>query len=174
MLFRRGFTGDSDLVVSRNGVEFFRLGTAYSTAGGAPADIVFSNAGISSSWIFGNAFAHRSADTDTDFLGAVSAGNSWAKLYMRYEHVAENLHTYTDVDLEQDKRLYFHKETSKNNYISSTNIAAVNHTNFVNEDPNGDLNFLLMAVLDFMLHQLKLLNKLNLKLSKWKMKKKLE
>ena len=127
------------MVVSRNGVEFFRLGTAYSTAGGAPADIVFSNAGISSSWIFGNAFAHRSADTDTDFLGAVSAGNSWAKLYMRYEHVAENLHTYTDVDLEQDKRLYFHKETSKNNYISSTNIAAVNHTNFVNEDPNGDL-----------------------------------
>ena len=59
-------TGDSDLVVSRNGVEFFRLGTGYSTAGGAPADIVFSNAGISSSWIFGNVFA------------------------MRYEHVAEN------------------------------------------------------------------------------------
>ena len=81
------------MVVSRNGVEFFRLGTAYSTAGGAPADIVFSNAGISSSWIFGNAFAHRSADTDTDFLGAVSAGYSWAKLFMRYEHVAENLHT---------------------------------------------------------------------------------
>ena len=37
--------------------------------------------------------------------------------------------------------LYLHKGSSVNSYITSTNIAGVNHTNFINEDPNGDLRF---------------------------------
>ena len=43
--------------------------------------------------------------------------------------------------MEQTKRIYLHKETGKNSYISSTNIGNVNHTTFINEDPMGDLRF---------------------------------
>ena len=137
-------TTGGDMVFQRNGVEFFRLGTGYSTAGGAPADIVAfpgTTVGISASWMFSNAFANRSVDTNTDFLGAVSAGSAWGKLYMKYEYATENLHIYTDVEIDQGKKLYIHKEASKNSFISSINIAGVNHTNFQNEDPNGDLRF---------------------------------
>ena len=87
------------------------------------------------------AFANRSDDTDTDFRGAVSGGLASGIVYMTYEHVAENLHIITDVEMEQTKRIYLHKETGKNSYISSTNIGNVNHTTFINEDPMGDLRF---------------------------------
>ena len=136
--------GDNDVVFNRNGVEFFRLGTGYSTAGGAPTDIVAfpgTTVGISASWMFSNAFANRSVDTNTDFLGAVPTGSAWGKLYMKYEYATENLHIYTDVEIDQGKKFYVHKEASKNSFISSINIAGVNHTTFQNEDPNGDLRF---------------------------------
>ena len=134
-------TGDTNMILSRNGVEYFRLATGYSTSGGAPTNIidVSNTVGVSSSWLFGNAFANRSVDTDTEFLGAVSAGSAWGKLYMKYEHSIDNLHLYSDVELEQNKVLYIHKETSKNSWITSTNTAGVNHTSIINQDPNGDV-----------------------------------
>ena len=134
-------TGDTNMILSRNAVEYFRLATGYSTSGGAPTNIsdVANGVGVSSSWLFGNAFANRSVDTDTEFLGAVSAGSAWGKLYMKYEHSIDNLRLYSDVELEQNKVLYIHKETSKNSWITSTNTAGVNHTSIINQDPNGDV-----------------------------------
>jgi hypothetical protein len=46
-----------------------------------------------------------------------------------------------DAYILQTNRLYFHKGSSVNSYITSTNIAGANHTNFINEDPNGELRF---------------------------------
>ena len=141
-------TGDTNMILSRNAVEYFRLATGYSTSGGAPTNIidVANGVGVSSSWLFGNAFANRSVDTDTEFLGAVSAGSAWGKLYMKYEHSIDNLHLYSDVELEQNKVLYIHKETSKNSWITSTNTAGVNHTVLLIKTPMAMLGFLLMEV----------------------------
>ena len=46
-----------------------------------------------------------------------------------------------DIYVNQDKRAYFHKETSKNSYIFNENTAGVNHFKLINEDPNGDIRF---------------------------------
>ena len=133
--------GDTNMIFSRNGVEYFRLGSGYTGGGGAPTNIidVSNTVGVSSSWLFGSAVANRSVDTDTEFLGAVSAGSAWGKLYMKYEHILDSLHIYSDVELEQDKVLYIHQETSKNSWITSSNTAGVNHTSIINQDPNGDV-----------------------------------
>ena len=39
------------------------------------------------------------------------------------------------------KKLYIHKETGKDSYIDSVNVASVNHTTFRNDDINGELRF---------------------------------
>jgi len=101
------FAGDNDVVFNRNGVEFFRLGTGYSTSNGAPTNLlnVDSSTGVSSGWMFANAFANRSDNTNTEFRGAISGGSGWGKIYMLYEHVDENLHFYTDVEVDEGKKL---------------------------------------------------------------------
>ena len=59
--------------------------------------------------MFANVYANRSDDTDTDFRGAISGGLASGIVYMTYEHVAENLHMKTDMEIDQDKKLYFIK-----------------------------------------------------------------
>ena len=134
--------GDNDMVLQRNGVEFLRLDGPNTVVNGPDNYLIVGpNVGLNTDWVFANVFANRSDDTDTDFRGAVSGGLASGIVYMTYEHVAENLHIFTDVEMEQTKRIYLHKETGKNSYISSTNIGNVNHTTFINEDPMGDLRF---------------------------------
>ena len=134
-------TSDTDMVFNRNGTEFFKLGTGYETTNGAPTNLlnVDSSAGVSSGWMFANAFANRSNDTNTEFRGAISGGSGWGKIYMLYEHISENLCFYTDLHLTQPQKMYLLKETGKSNYIFSENIAGVNHLKIYNEDPNGDI-----------------------------------
>ena len=136
-------TGDTDLVFKRNGVEFLRFDGPNTVTNG-PENLLLvndSNVGISSSWVFANVFANRTGDTDTDFRGAIPAGLDSGIVYMTYEHATENLHIKTDVEIDQDKKLYIHKQTGASCHISSTNIASVNHTTFENEDINGELRF---------------------------------
>ena len=74
------------------------------------------------------------------FEGANTAGNGYTE-FMRLRKDEEDVMLSKDAYIIQDKRLYLHKGTSVNSYITSTNIAGANHTNFYNEDPNGDLRF---------------------------------
>ena len=46
-----------------------------------------------------------------------------------------------DISINQGRKLYIHKETGKDSYIDSVNIASVNHTTFRNDDINGELRF---------------------------------
>ena len=93
------FAGNNDVVFHRNRVEFFRLGTGYTTINGAPTNLlnVDTSTGVSSSWMFANIFANRTDNTNTEYRGANSGGSRWGKIYMLYEYVDENLHFYTDV-----------------------------------------------------------------------------
>ena len=112
-------TSNTDMVFNRNGTEFFKLGTGYETTNGAPTNLlnVDSSAGVSAGWMFANAFANRSNDTNTEFRGAISGGSGWGKIYMLYEHIPENLNFYTDFYLNQPQKMYLHKETGKSSYI---------------------------------------------------------
>ena len=134
--------GDNDMVVKRNNIEFLRLDGPRTVVNGPENYIIIgNNVGLNTDWIFANTFANRSDNTDTNFRGAISGGLASGTIYMTYEHVAQNLHVKTDMELDQDKKFYVHKEASKNSFISSINIAGVNHTTFQNEDPDGDLRF---------------------------------
>ena len=136
-------TSNTDMVFNRNGTEFFKLGTGYETTNGAPTNLlnVDSSAGVSAGWMFANAFANRSNDTNTEFRGAISGGSGWGKIYMLYEHIPENLRFYTDLHLTQPQKMYLHKETGKSSYMYSENVASVNHLRIFSEDPNGDIRF---------------------------------
>ena len=57
-----------------------------------------SDCGISSSWLFANTFANRSANTDTYFRGAISGGLTSGKVYMTYLHATETLDFDCDID----------------------------------------------------------------------------
>jgi hypothetical protein len=133
------FAGDNDVVFNRNGVEFFRLGTGYSTSNGAPTNLlnVDSSTGVSSGWMFANAFANRSDNTNTEFRGAISGGSGWGKFYMLYEYVDEKLHFYTDIEVDEGKKLYLNKTTSKECYIHSFVESNVKILSLVNSDTSG-------------------------------------
>ena len=101
-------TSDTDMVFKRNGTDLLQLGTGYTTVDGAPTNLsnIDSSTGVSSRWLLANAFANRSNDTKTEFRGAISGGSGWGKIYMLYEHIPENLHFFTDVEVEEGKKLY--------------------------------------------------------------------
>ena len=134
-----GFAGDNDVVFNRNGVEFFRLGSGYSTSNGAPTNLlnVDSSTGVSSGWLVANAFANRSDNTNTEFRGAISGGSGWGKFYLLYEHIDENLHLYTDVEVDEGKELYLNKTTSKECYIHSFVESNVKILSLENSDTSG-------------------------------------
>ena len=127
--------GDNDLVFQRNGVEYFKLDGANNIVN------VETSKSLSSNYLYCNYLRTRTpATNDLLFEGANTAGNGYAE-FMRLRKDEEDVMISKDAYIIQDKKLYFHKGSSVNSYITSVNVAGVNHTIFYNEDPNGDLRF---------------------------------
>ena len=128
-------TGDNDMVFQRNGVEYLKFVGATSIVN------VGTSIALSSNYLYCNYLRSRSILTnDMVFEGANTTGSGYTE-FMRYRKGEEDVMFSKDAYIIQDKQFYFHKGSSVNSYITSTNIAGVNHTNFINEDPNGDLRF---------------------------------
>ena len=132
--------GDNDMVIKRNNIEFLRLDGPRTVVNGPENYIIIgNNVGLNTDWIFANTFANRSDNTDTNFRGAISGGLASGTIYMTYEHVAQNLHVKTDMELDQDKRLYLSKTSGQEHYFESKNVSGAHHVHISNEDPNGDI-----------------------------------
>ena len=82
---------DTDLLIKRSGTDVLNIFTYSPTNGPSIIVSAQSDCGISSSWLFGNVFANRTGDTDTEFRGAISGGLSRGKVYMKYLHATETL-----------------------------------------------------------------------------------
>ena len=91
-------TGDNDLTIRRNGTDVLNIFTYTPTNGPSIIVDAQSDCGISSSWLFANTFANRSANTDTYFRGAISGGLSSGKVYMTYLHATETLDFDCSID----------------------------------------------------------------------------
>ena len=91
-------TGDNDLTIRRNGTDVLNIFTYTPTNGPTIIVDAQSDCGISSSWLFANTFANRSANTDTYFRGAISGGLTSGKVYMTYLHATETLDFDCDID----------------------------------------------------------------------------
>ena len=90
--------GDTDLTIRRNGTDVLNIFTYTPTNGPTIIVDAQSDCGISSSWMFANTFANRSANTDTYFRGAISGGLTSGKVYMTYLHATETLDFDCDID----------------------------------------------------------------------------
>ena len=90
--------GNSDLIFRRNGTDVLNIFTYTPTNGPTIIVDAQSDCGISSSWLFANTFANRSANTDTYFRGAISGGLTSGKVYMTYLHATETLDFDCDID----------------------------------------------------------------------------
>ena len=130
------FAGDNDVVFKRDGAEFFRLQGPNVVVNGPENLLLVSdgNVGISSSWVFANTFANRTADSDTDFRGCISAGLASGTVYMTYKHIPERLHSKTDAEVSEGKKLYLNTTTSKECYIHSFVESNVKIMSLVNSD----------------------------------------
>ena len=84
-------TSDTDLTIRRSGTDVLNIFTYTPTNGPSIIVDAQSDCGISSSWLFANTFANRSANTDTYFRGAISGGLTSGKVYMTYLHATETL-----------------------------------------------------------------------------------
>ena len=91
-------TGDNDLTIRRNGTDVLNIFTYTPTNGPTIIVDAQSDCGISSSWLFANTFANRSANTDTYFRGAIAGGLSSGKVYMTYKHATETLDFDCSID----------------------------------------------------------------------------
>ena len=91
-------TGNNDLTIRRNGTDVLNIFTYTPTNGPTIIVDAQSDCGISSSWLFANTFANRSANTDTYFRGAISGGLTSGKVYMTYLHATETLDFDCDID----------------------------------------------------------------------------
>ena len=90
--------GDNDLTIRRNGTDVLNIFTYTPTNGPSIIVDAQSDCGISSSWLFANTFANRSANTDTYFGGAISGGLTSGKVYMTYLHATETLDFDCSID----------------------------------------------------------------------------
>ena len=90
--------GDNDLTIRRNGTDVLNIFTYTPTNGPSLIVDAQSDCGISSSWLFANTFANRSANTDTYFRGAISGGLTSGKVYMTYLHATETLDFDCSID----------------------------------------------------------------------------
>ena len=91
-------TGNNDLTIRRNGTDVLNIFTYTPTNGPSIIVDAQSDCGISSSWLFANTFANRSANTDTYFRGAISGGLTSGKVYMTYLHATETLDFDCSID----------------------------------------------------------------------------
>ena len=133
------FAGDNDVVFNRNGVEFFRLQGSNVVTNG-PENLLLvndGNVGISSSWVFANTFANRTAESDTDFRGCISGGLASGTVYMTYEHVPERLHIKTDAEVSEGKKLYLTTTGTKECFIHSFVESNVRILSLENSDTSG-------------------------------------
>ena len=124
----------TNVVFKRGGVNFFTLDGTKNIID------VSTGRALSSQYIYGDYFIHRNVGADMVFQGS-NTTNDGSVEYMRYRKADEDVIFSKDIYVNQDKRAYFHKETSKNSYIINENTAGVNHFKFINEDPNGDIRF---------------------------------
>ena len=133
------FAGDNDVVFNRNGVEFFRLQGSNVVVNG-PENLLLvndGNVGISSSWVFANTFANRTAESDTDFRGCIAGGLASGTVYMTYEHIPERLHIKTDAEVSEGKKLYLTTTGSKECFIHSFVESNVRIMSLENSDTSG-------------------------------------
>ena len=133
------FAGDNDVVFNRNGVEFFRLQGSNVVVNGPENLLLVSdgNVGISSSWVFANTFANRTAESDTDFRGCISGGLASGTVYMTYEHIPERLHIKTDAEVSEGKKLYLTTTGTKECFIHSFVESNVRILSLENNDTSG-------------------------------------
>ena len=124
----------TNVVFKRGGVNFFTLDGTKNIID------VSTGRALSSQYIYGDYFIHRNVGADMVFQGSNTTDDGSVE-YMRYRKADEDVNFSKDIYVNQDKRAYFHKETSKNSYIINENTAGVNHFKFINEDPNGDIRF---------------------------------
>ena len=123
----------TNVVFKRGGVNFFTLDGTKNIID------VSTGRALSSQYIYGD-FIHRNAGADMVFQGSNTTDDGSVE-YMRYRKADEDVNFSKDIYVNQDKRAYFHKETSKNSYIFNENTEGVNHFKLINEDPNGDIRF---------------------------------
>ena len=133
------FAGDNDVVFNRNGVEFFRLQGSNVVVNGPENLLLVSdgNVGISSSWMFANTFANRTAESDTDFRGCIAGGLASGTVYMTYEHVPERLHIKTDAEVSEGKKFYLTTTGTKECFIHSFVESNVRILSLENSDTAG-------------------------------------
>ena len=124
----------TNVVFKRGGVNFFTLDGTKNIID------VSTGRALSSQYIYGDYFIHRNVGADMVFQGSNSTDDGSVE-YMRYRKADEDVIFSKDIYVNQDKRAYFHKETSKNSYIINENTAGVNQFKFINEDANGDIRF---------------------------------
>ena len=124
----------TNVVFKRGGVNFFTLDGTKNIID------VSTGRALSSQYIYGDYFIHRNVGADMVFQGSNTTDDGSVE-YMRYRKADEDVIFSKDIYVNQDKRAYFHKETSKNSYIFNGNTAGVNHFKLINEDPNGDIRF---------------------------------
>ena len=122
-------------------VVFKRGGVNFSTLDGTKNIIdVSTGRALSSQYIYGDYFIHRNVGADMVFQGSNTTDDGSVE-YMRYRKADEDVNFSKDISINQGRKLYIHKETGKDSYIDSVNIASVNHTTFRNDDINGELRF---------------------------------
>ena len=124
----------TNVVFKRGGVNFFTLDGTKNIID------VSTGRALSSQYIYGDYFYNRNYGADMVFQGSNTTDDGLVE-YMRYRKANEDVNFSKDIYVNQDKRAYFHKETSKNSYIVNENTAGVNHFKLINEDPNGDIRF---------------------------------
>ena len=124
----------TNVVFKRGGVNFFTLDGTKNIID------VSTGRALSSQYIYGDYFIHRNVGADMVFQGSNTTDDGSVE-YMRYRKADEDVNFSKDVYINQGRKLYIHKETGKDSYIDSVNIASVNHTTFRNDDINGELRF---------------------------------
>ena len=124
----------TNVVFKRGGVNFFTLDGTKNIID------VSTGRALSSQYIYGDYFIHRNVGADMVFQGSNTTDDGSVE-YMRYRKADEDVIFSKDVYINQGRKLYIHKETGKDSYIDSVNIASVNHTTFRNDDINGELRF---------------------------------
>ena len=126
----------TNVVFKRGGVNFFTLDGTKNIID------VSTGRALSSQYIYGDYFYNRNLGADMVFQGSNTTDDGLVE-YMRYRKADEDVNFSKDIYIyiNQNKKAYFHKETSKNSYIFNDNTAGVNHFKLINEDPNRDIRF---------------------------------
>ena len=124
----------TNVIFKRGGVNFFTLDGTKNVID------VSTGRALSSQYIYGDYFYNRNYGADMVLQGSNTTDDGLVE-YMRYRKAHEDVNFSKDIYVNQDKKAYFHKETSKTSYIFNENTAGVNHFKLINEDPNGDIRF---------------------------------